>query len=164
MLHMTSLDRKILAGVLLFSIYLFGYMMNHMGTVTNPHQLSIQYYPDNVTIMQDGTESYLSQDSVPVDGYQNVLQRVIDLMNTNPRYQLTAVVHTDIHKDPTITKAISNGRAQILETYFKASNIDLSRVLIQSVGSTDPLPRGTFETDTQWQRRLNRTDLYLVMK
>jgi outer membrane protein OmpA-like peptidoglycan-associated protein/ABC-type amino acid transport substrate-binding protein len=80
-----------------------------------------------------------------------------------PNYRMIIKGHTGLMGDPEVNKILSQERADSVKRYLEIThNIDPDRMKALGMGSAEPLPQQTGETDRAYGYRLPRVELYLV--
>ena len=88
------------------------------------------------------------------------LDRLVTFMNENPRVEIQLEGHTDNVGDFDENVSLSLSRANAIKQYLVSKGIDSARIAAKGLGPTQPVSKGTSETE----RRRNRRVEFKVMK
>ena len=137
---MNSVVRFIAGGSLFAIALVFGIWMNHIGVVNMTHTFVVNF--------QNGT--------TPTSDYIGTKKEIVALMKANDKYTISIETHTGTRGPDVSNMELSERRRDFMIKEFRAFK---DRVSGEAFGETQPVPRTAHETDTLWQKRLNRAEI-----
>lgn len=88
------------------------------------------------------------------------LDRVVKLLNENPKIEIEMSAHTDSHGSDEYNFTLSDNRAKSVREYILSKGIDPSRIISQGYGETKPVA----PNDNAENRQLNRRVEFKILK
>lgn len=107
----------------------------------------------NNVLFQRGTINF-------VGGSENELDRVVELLQSNPNLKILVKGHTDNQGDPSRNLRLSQQRAKKVRDYILSKKIPSSRVQGKGYGGNAPIA----ENNTEASRKLNRRVEFTVIE
>lgn len=103
-----------------------------------------------------------SRGASPGLGYQTVLNTAADHMKDNDSYVAVIEGHTGTRGPANNNLTLSEERARRVADDLRRLGIDLERVFVYAAGEQQPLTQQDGESDTDFQSRLNRVEIYII--
>lgn len=138
--------KRLIAGTILVATGAFAWSMNALGTENQTEILVAQF----------------SRGDTPGLGYQAVLQTAAEHLNDNPSYVLVIEGHTGTRGPAANNLELSEQRARRVAADLRRLGIDQNRVFVYAVGEDQPLAQMDGESDSAYQTRLNRVEIYII--
>lgn len=142
------LASRIIGGTLIGVAIGFASFMTDQANKNADHDFIVQF--------QYGT--------TPSLGYDDTISDVVTLMNSNQNYHLSVIGHTGTRGPDDTNMELSLQRSTRVIKDLERMGIARNRMEGVGRGETDTLPQGKHETDTLWQKRLDRVELELGVK
>lgn len=140
------LIKRLAAAAVLIATGAFAWAMNDVGTEHQTEILTAQF----------------SRGDTPGLGYQAVLQTTAEHLNDNDSYIALIEGHTGTRGPAATNLTLSEERARRVADDLRRLGVDPSRVFVYAAGEEQPLTQQDGESDSAFQTRLNRVEIYVI--